>query len=462
MELWQNNLMKKFTFLFLFILVGCSEPEIPSHLLMENGGVFYEVGKKTPFNGATIKNKDGELFKKTFYSDGKMYKEIEFYSSGSTKQILQKNDNNILIFIYDEKGLDVSNSEWVNYYDNGFVKEKGKYLNGLKDDKWEYFHEDGELIQREYWLNGKKLPIMNFDNLIQEGNKFYENDISNDHNSNKKLFTGIVKHNFETQSYGINIYYLKITNGNIVLAESYDEETGFQLIKSTCISKIDDLDNIRMYRSFAFNCSNTIIYYPNEENEQIDKTTITKLGDNLWEYTWETTINNEVIYIEKIEYIANEGERLSYNPGNSGKKTFESAIYENGNIHTSTSLVNGEIEFKRFNKDGLDISNGEGLGIMAWEVIRFDPEFDYRKGKFKNGKPHGVWTNGRGDMTTYKNGIANGPFKSFWSKNCLWREGNNLDGYYEGELITYETSPRDNCGKVIKKVEVYYKGELKE
>ena len=95
-------------------------------------------------------------------------------------------------------------------------------------------------------------------------------------------------------------------------------------------------------------------------------------------------------------------------------------------------------------------------------MIRFDPEFDYRKGKFKNGKPHGVWTNGRGDMTTYKNGIANGPFKSFWSKNCLWREGNNLDGYYEGELITYETSPRDNCGKVIKKVEVYYKGELKE
>ena len=56
--------MKKLTFLFLFILVGCSEPEIPSHLLLENGGVFYEVGKKTPFNGATIENKEGKLFKK--------------------------------------------------------------------------------------------------------------------------------------------------------------------------------------------------------------------------------------------------------------------------------------------------------------------------------------------------------------------------------------------------------------
>ena len=43
--------MKKLTFLFLFILVGCSESEIPSHLLLDNGGVFYEVGKKTPFNG---------------------------------------------------------------------------------------------------------------------------------------------------------------------------------------------------------------------------------------------------------------------------------------------------------------------------------------------------------------------------------------------------------------------------
>ena len=227
--------MKKLTFLFLFILVGCSEPEIPSHLLLENGGVFYEVGKKTPFNGVTIENKEGKLFKKTFYLEGKMYEEIEFYNSGSVKKLLKKNGNDISVSLYDNEGLDISNSEIVNYYDNGLVKEKGKYLKGLKDDKWEYFHEDGELTQREYWSNGKKLPIIDYDNLIEdeENNKFYVNDISNNYISNRKPFTGIMRYE---DSYDID--FIKITNGNIGnLAESYDEETGYLKARSTCISK---------------------------------------------------------------------------------------------------------------------------------------------------------------------------------------------------------------------------------
>ena len=444
--------MKKLTFLFLFILVGCSESEIPSHLLLDNGGVFYEVGKKTPFNGTTIENKDGKLFKKTFYLEGKMYEEIEFYNSGSVKQILKKNGNDISISLYDYEGLDISNSEVVNYYDNGFVKEKGKYLNGLKEDKWEYFYEDGELIQREYWSNGKKLTIIDYDNLIEENNKIYVNDISNNY-SNRKPFNGMLR----DDSY--NIDFIKITNGNIGnLAESYDEETGYLINRSTCISKNEDWDDWKYSRVSVSSCLRINIENPKEENEEITKEIITELGENLWELTYEVTTNNKVWYIEKHEYIINEGEILpSYDPSN---LTFVFSTYENGNIHTKTSFANGEIEYKRFNKDGLDISNGEELGTAAgWS---YNPDSIYaKKGKFKNGVPDGVWTSGNGNIETYKNGVLNGLYKSFWSDNCLWQEGKYVDGYREGEWIEYETYPKDNCGK-IEDVKVYFKGELKE
>ena len=444
--------MKKLTFLFLFILVGCSESEIPSHLLLDNGGVFYEVGKKTPFNGTTIENKDGKLFKKTFYLEGKMYEEIEFYNSGSVKQILKKNGNDISISLYDYEGLDISNSEVVNYYDNGFVKEKGKYLNGLKEDKWEYFYEDGELIQREYWSNGKKLTIIDYDNLIEENNKIYVNDISNNY-SNRKPFNGMLR----DDSY--NIDFIKITNGNIGnLAESYDEETGYLINRSTCISKNEDWDDWKYSRVSVSSCLRINIENPKEENEEITKEIITELGENLWEFTYEVTTNNKVWYIEKHEYIINEGEILPlYDPSN---LTFVFSTYENGNIHTKTSFANGEIEYKRFNKDGLDISNGEELGTAAgWS---YNPDSIYaKKGKFKNGVPDGVWTSGDGSIETYKNGVLNGLYKSFWSDNCLWQEGKYVDGYREGEWIEYETYPKDNCGK-IEDVKVYFKGKLKE
>ena len=210
--------------------------------------------------------------------------------------------------------MDISNSEIVNYYDNGLVKEKGKYLKGLKDDKWEYFHEDGELTQREYWSNGKKLPIIDYDNLIEdeENNKIYVNDISNNYISNRKPFTGIMRYE---DSYDID--FIKITNGNIGnLAESYDEETGYLTARSTCISKKNtDWDNVSYHEIFVSNnCLIIDIENPKEESEEIVRSTITELGDNLWEYTYEATTNNKSRYIEKQQYLVNEGEILAYEP----------------------------------------------------------------------------------------------------------------------------------------------------
>ena len=77
-----------------------------------------------------------------------------------------------------------------------------------------------------------------------------------------------------------------------------------------------------------------------------------------------------------------------------------------------TSFVNGEIEYKRFNKDGLDISNGEEIGTQPGSVLSPDSPYSY-KGKFKKGNFHGVWTSGHGSIQTYENGVRNGPSKIF-------------------------------------------------
>ena len=43
---------------------------------------------------------------------------------------------------------------------------------------------------------------------------------------------------------------------------------------------------------------------PKQESEEIVRSTITELGDNLWEYTYEATTNNKSRYIEKTTILS--------------------------------------------------------------------------------------------------------------------------------------------------------------
>ena len=40
--------------------------------------------------------------------------------------------------------------EWINYYKNGNIKQKGYYTNGKPSGTWTYFHEDGTLKKQEF------------------------------------------------------------------------------------------------------------------------------------------------------------------------------------------------------------------------------------------------------------------------------------------------------------------------
>ena len=49
------------------------------------------------------------------------------------------------------------NGEWLNYYDNGQLKEKGNHKDGWEDGLWEYFIKDGSLKRTETWKDGEKI-----------------------------------------------------------------------------------------------------------------------------------------------------------------------------------------------------------------------------------------------------------------------------------------------------------------
>ena len=74
--------MKKFTCLLILcsvLLLGCADPEIPSHRLIENGGISFEIGSNSPFNGIANEYRDAKLHSLSYFKDGLLYKKETFY-----------------------------------------------------------------------------------------------------------------------------------------------------------------------------------------------------------------------------------------------------------------------------------------------------------------------------------------------------------------------------------------------
>ena len=168
-------------------------------------------------------------------------------------------------------------------------------------------------------------------------------------------------------------------------------------------------------------------------------------------------------------------EVLNPSTGDTGSEgSFEGNIidnvyYQDGKLHTKYELIKGKETYKRFNKNGLDISNGEGQGedideyFFLYGIGDENPE----AGFYKNGLKDGEWITRDGvDSTTYKEGIKNGPYKTYLIEeyiedNCLYQSGNYKDGERHGEWITYVTFPKKDCGTIRKK-DLYEMGNIIE
>jgi len=129
--------MKKLlTILCLVLLVSCSNEvnEVPSHRLIENGGMTYEIGSNNPFTGVSVNYKNGQIKERKTFKDGV------------------------------QEGL----WEKYRYYDNGQLWETENYKDGKRDGLWEWYRENGQLFSRENFKDGvpEGLP----ESFDQEGN----------------------------------------------------------------------------------------------------------------------------------------------------------------------------------------------------------------------------------------------------------------------------------------------------
>lgn len=94
--------------------------------------IFYYDAQNEPIKAEVIFDNDEII---------DIYK--EFYINGNKKAVLQYDDNKM-------------NGEALLYYENGVLKIKGEYKDGLKTGKWEYFRENGEIYEKEKWKKGSK------------------------------------------------------------------------------------------------------------------------------------------------------------------------------------------------------------------------------------------------------------------------------------------------------------------
>ena len=452
----------------LFLLVSCSEPEIPSHLLVDNGGIFYENGQKKPFNGTSIENKNGKLFKKNYYQEGIVFKTEEFYGSGKLNRIYLNQDNGYVVKVLSESGEDISNLENEFYYPNGSIYEKGRYSGGKKDGEWEYYNNDLGIQKREYWYEGLLLEIKDIKDVSIEDNLIVYSD---EDFSKKKNFTGVIRITTEkTESDPGSYEFVKILNGKPAgFRAAYLSDSGKLISKNTCsYSESGTLDEDSLYFTESGLLLQQCKYetrYPDKPEQNSAKGGLVKINENTWSWNMQTFYKNGNILREfQNPSTGDAGSEASFE-GN----TIDNMYYQDGKLHTKYELIKGKETYKRFNKNGLDISNGEGQGedideyFFLYGIGDDNPE----AGFYKNGLKDGEWVERDGVQSfTYKEGIKNGPYKtylieSYIEDNCLYESGQYKDGERHGEWITYVTFPKEDCGTIRKKT-LYEMGNIIE
>ena len=210
---------KLYISLSLFIFVACSPPNIPHEGLEEKEGLMYEIDSQVPYSGP-----------------------YEFYS-GRNGQLLES------IGSYKE-GL--KDELWKFYHDNGQLKELGNYKKGNRNGPFEFYHDNGQLdtsgnfkdgiiedgVWKFYYDNGQLKELGNYKNgnpngpfeayydngqLLNQGNfkdgKYHGTQTWFDHYGDLELkteYTNDKKHGWEISYYSDgsmkNVYCYEVGN----------------------------------------------------------------------------------------------------------------------------------------------------------------------------------------------------------------------------------------------------------
>ena len=120
--------------------------EVPSHRLIENGGVTFEQGSNNPFTGVSIEyHENGQPEEKIYYKNGREVSttNFDYYENGQ----LEVREN--------FKDGEIVNGLWESYYENGQLERRGNIQERKENGLWEYFDEDGNQTETKEYKNGE-------------------------------------------------------------------------------------------------------------------------------------------------------------------------------------------------------------------------------------------------------------------------------------------------------------------
>lgn len=70
------------------------------------------------------------------------------------------------------------NGEYITYFENGNIKEKGNYFNGLKRGEWSEFYENGQIFKKDFYNENGKLSGP-FEYYFEDGQTFQKGNYLN-------------------------------------------------------------------------------------------------------------------------------------------------------------------------------------------------------------------------------------------------------------------------------------------
>ena len=450
--------------------------EVPSHQLVDSGGVFYRLDETQPFTGVSIQNKNGSLFKKSFIRDGLVYKTETYNKDGSLVEVLRLEENQETLLVYDDKGsLIIEGYHQIFYDDTRTLKMRGFINDGKPDGPWQMFDKDTNFLGYNFWDEGRKLEVVSVDMI-----HFYDETVTLRNNSEE--FSGVVfceKDKYEDSLTGfckdtaelfrlsadsslLDIAFIQISYGKPDSVHTYREEWDYDSeyeidkivpsVSSSCDWSIRDENPIfkPCERSYA---------YLNDGSGEVNTTKFEMLGENLFISTF-----------SYVEYKSNSPantytEIIEADDFNEYVKWFQTDVWPevtpSSTISIFDSMKVGEIEREQVTnnkgkvvsiyKNGFDISNGEEIGAESMF-----------EGYYKDGLKQGLWRGTDGSYINFSKGVPDGEYMFFglgkklyfypyndllWqdipsleeeifdSINCLSESGTFDDGQYTKRII---------------------------
>ncbi|MBN8701472.1 MAG: toxin-antitoxin system YwqK family antitoxin [Bacteroidetes bacterium] len=384
---------------------------------------YYENGKKTG-EKKTYDSKTGKLLSiENFKEDVKQNFSFNYHSNGKIKDKIPFVDGkeNGNAFEYDTLGNIITLTEyklgftrkserinrkdrdglkqgvWKDFYDNGNLKNEGRYLNDKKDGYFKDYALNGSLLKVEKYTNGK---------LQEDAPELKKVDIFTEYHPTGKLkFTGGYKDGVpegvhrDYNDSGL-IVSSKIYSDGVIIAEGIMDEKGNQ---QGIWKEYHTNGKIKAQGEYkdAKRVGEWVFYHPNGKVEQKGKYDKKGKAQGLWKW-----------------------------------------YYESGNLLREENYVNDKLEGNmiEYSDSGKVITKGEYLdglkeGTWVYEMG------DYREeGAYKADKRDGEWkhfyTNGKLRFEgKFIDGSADGKHKYYHSNGKLMQEGKYIMGNKDGEWV---------------------------